>query len=376
MFDLIKFELKRIKSSPLSYVVLALPLLIGIVSGAAGVFYQSSAMNLFTVDMISKESLARMSTWTALTGFYSVFPIMGALYVTLFVGNDMSSGFLRNKMIAGHKRSDIFFSYVITQTAVALVEVVICISAALIVLAVNRVQLDFAGGMMFVRLLVPVFAYISMIFLYTAFTLCVRRRALPIVLCAVFAFSLSTAGFIASFGNYSSSDLNKYLSISDRAKADINLYLKDNAPAQKDHPVVSEDPEDAEEFEYVDSIDFYYDQLLTPNKPFYYVARVFYLVTDAGLSTDYKMSLLDTSYNEELQTALATYVNMEDNVLMSFTDITDLSSKINGYRGELKEINVTVDYMTLDAVYNIKTLLWSCVWLAGGFLVFRRKNIF
>ena len=373
MFDLIKFEFKRIKSSPLSYVVLALPLLIGIISGAAGVFYQSSAMDLFTVDMISKESLARMSTWTALTGFYSVFPIIGALYVTLFVGNDMSSGFLRNKMIAGHKRSDIFFSYVITQTAVALVEVVICISAALIVLAVNRVQLDFAGGMMFVRLLVPVFAYISMIFLYTAFTLCVRRRALPIVLCAVFAFSLSTAGLISSLGNYSSSDLNKYLSIGERAKADIDPYLKNTAPVQPDYTA---DPDAYADYEYVDDLDFYYDQLLTPNKPFYYVARVLYIVTDAGIPNDYRMSLLDTSYTEELQTSLASYVNMEDSFLMSFADISELSSKIDGYRGELKEVDVTVKYTTLNVVYIIKTLLWSCVWIAGGFLIFRRKNIF
>ena len=374
MYDLIKFELKRIKSSPLFYVVLGLPVLFGVISGTIGVFYQSSMMEYFIVDPIAKDKLALMSTWSALSGFYTIFPIMGALYVTLFVGNDMSSGFLRNKLIAGHKRSEIYFSYLITQTLMALLEVLIYALVAILVLVVCGKSVDFDGGRMFIRYLVPVFAYVSMIFLYTAFTLAVRKRALPIVFSAIFAFSISSIGLFATFGNYPVSQYNKFLSVSERAKADINFYLEDNPPSQ---PVYA-DEDEYMEAEYEEDVDFYFEQLLTPNKPFYYVTRTLYTVTDAGILMDYGMSILDTAstYNEEMTTSLRNYVEMEESYLMAYSDVSGLSSKINGYIDELEKIETTVPFKTLDAIYLVKTFIWSCIWIGGGFLIFRKKNIF
>ena len=376
MFDLIKFEFKRVISSPLIYMVLGLSLLVGVVSGASGLYNQH--YNFFTT--LTGESVYSSSTWTALSGFYTVFPIMGALYVTLFVGNDMSSGFLRNKLIAGHKRSHIFFSYVITQTTVALAELMVFTAAALLTMLIGKCSLDLDGGRMIVRFLVMAFSYISMIFLYTAFTLSVRRRALTIVFSTVFAISLSTVGLIATFGNYSVVEYSKYEKVATEAKTLIKTCLKDIVPDN----IPSGDYDGAEDMsEYglygiysVEDIDSLYDNVITPMKPFYYTVRVIYVVTDAGIPSDYGNSLIGSGYNDELVTFLDTYVNSMDGILQSFGAFENVSSEMNDLRADLKAVNTTVDYTVLNTVYICKTLVWSVIWLGGGCLIFRKKNIF
>lgn len=376
MFDLIKFEFKRVISSPLIYIVLGLSLLVGVISGASGLFNQ----NYGFLSMATGGSLYVSTTWTAISGFYTVFPIMGALYVTLFVGNDMSSGFLRNKLIAGHKRSHIFFSYVITQTAVAMVELIVFLASAILVMLIGKCKLDFDGGRMIVRFIVMAFAYISMIFLYTAFTLSVRRRALTIVFSTVFAFSLSTVGLIATFGNYSFFEYSKYEKVATEAKPLLKTCLKDIVPDS----IPSGDYDDAEDMsEYglygiysVDDIDNAYDNVIIPLKPFYYTVRAIYVVTDAGIPSDYGNSLIGSGYNNELVTFLDTYVNSMDGILQSFGSFENVSSEMSDLRAELKEVNTTVDYTVLNTIYLCKTFVWSVIWLGGGCLIFRKKNIF
>lgn len=376
MFDLIKFEFKRVISSPLIYIVLVMSLLVGVISGASGLFNQ----NYGFLSMATGGSLYVSTTWTAISGFYSVFPIMGALYVTLFVGNDMSSGFLRNKLIAGHKRSHIFFSYVITQTAVAMVELIVFLVSAILVMLIGKCKLDFDGGRMIVRFIVMAFAYISMIFLYTAFTLSVRRRALTIVFSTVFAFSLSTVGLIATFGNYSFFEYSKYEKVATEAKPLLKTCLKDIVPDS----IPSGDYDDAEDMsEYglygiysADDLEYFYDNVITPMKPFYYTVRAIYVVTDAGIPSDYGNSLIGSGYNNELVTFLDTYVNSMDGILQSFGSFENVSSEMSDLRAELKEVNTTVDYTVLNAIYLFKTFVWSVIWLGGGCLIFRKKNIF
>lgn len=366
MFDLIKFEFKRITASPLLYIVLGLSLLFGVISGVAG--YASSSLTGFMSELVEDPgSLTRNAVWAAFTGFYSPFPIMGALFVTLFVGNDMSSGFLRNKIIGGHKRSHIFFSYVITQTAVAIVELVIFTAAAVTVLLVKKVEIDLDGGKMLIRLLVLMFSYISMIFLYTAFTLAVRKRAITIVFSVIFAFSLSTIGFISYFGDYPSKELNKFDRVAEGLRSDMKSAYNDVS----DYILPEDDDTDP-----MANVDFYFDNMLVPNKPFYYAVRAMYIVTDAGISTDYGISFLEPRYEKSHRTSLTSYVNALDSLLDSIGDIDVISSKVEGYRKELKSVNTETDYTMLNTVYLLKTFAWSCVWLGGGYLIFRKKDLF
>jgi len=366
MSDLIKFEFKRITASPLLYIVLGLSLLFGVISGVAG-YASLSVLNFMSELVEDPGSLTRNAVWAAFTGFYSPFPIMGALFVTLFVGNDMSSGFLRNKIIGGHKRSHIFFSYVITQTAVAVVELVIFTAAAVTVLLVKKVEIDLDGGKMLIRLLVPMFSYISMIFLYTAFTLSVRKRALTIVFSVLFAFSLSTIGIITLFGDYPSRELNKF----DRVAEGLRSDMKAAYNSVSDYVIPEDDDTDP-----MTNVDFYFDNMLVPNKPFYYVVRSVYMVTDAGISVDYGISFLEPRYEKTHRTSLTSYVNGLDALMDSIEDIDVISSKVEGYRKELSSVNTETDFTTLNAVYLFKTFAWSLVWLGGGYLIFRKKDLF
>jgi|GEM_PF-2929967 len=359
MGSLIKFEFKRIISTPLTYVFLAACFVTGLMK------------SLIYNWMIGGGELKLAETseqltliWIVAGAFISSFPLFSAIYITIFLGNDYSSGFMRNKIIAGHKRWKIFFSAAITQQITALAGIVIYLFAEFVVFALNRNLVGVTSDFI-VRFLTLVIAYLSIVALYTAFALVVRRKGITITFSIIFAWSLSTIGMITGYFDFPVSAGETFKENYDK----ICYEIVDQAPTK-------ETGEDAREY-----FELYTDSLVSSTSgPAYKFFHTIYTVTNSGLLSDYDIGLFSSGeFGDERNTRLADYYES----LLRYTSYVSYGTyDYNCTVIDAKDIEyaalpgMTQDYSTLNTIYITKSLVWVCIWLGGGYLLYRRKNIF
>lgn len=78
-----------------------------------------AGMFAFSACMVSLDAASQAKADSFVVLDYNLFtyayvaPVLLSVLVALFVGNDYSSGTIRNKIVAGHKRSDIYFANLI-----------------------------------------------------------------------------------------------------------------------------------------------------------------------------------------------------------------------------------------------------------------------
>lgn len=114
--------------------------------------------------------------------------VVSAIFCSLFIGVEYSDGTMRNKIIVGHKRLDIYFSNLFTNI---LVSMILCLSYLLsnIVFGIpligfkdfdfSKILLLFTGSMIMVIALCSIFTMISLL---------IQNKALPPVICIVGMF--------------------------------------------------------------------------------------------------------------------------------------------------------------------------------------------
>ena len=185
MIKLISFEFKRLFKSVFFKIIggycILWPFLVTVFYRVIfGFMYKESGMSFADFEISDQET--RYFTWVISIAFVNELPKFVALFTCLHIGKDFSSGFVRNKITAGHSRTSIFFSYMITQIAATVAFCIVYVSFALLGLLITGIGVNLNGGEMFIRHLVG----ISTVLVFTVFaavlSLMFRKRALPIIL--------------------------------------------------------------------------------------------------------------------------------------------------------------------------------------------------
>ncbi|MDE6922108.1 MAG: ABC transporter permease [Oscillospiraceae bacterium] len=126
--------------------------------------------------------------------------IVSAVWSSLFLGTDHSDGTLRNKLVAGHPRTAIYFANLITNTAVALLQCAayLAVTFGLGSFLIGPTRMEpgrllslFAGTIATTAALCAIFTAVGM--------LCARRTAAAI-LCVAGSFALF--GYMSSVDSY------------------------------------------------------------------------------------------------------------------------------------------------------------------------------
>ena len=154
MTELLRFEFKRLFKSVFFRIIgafcIAWPILIALLLRViVSLILKESGLS--SEEMGMGDSGLRYVTWMISVGFVNDLPKFLALFVCLHVGRDFTDGIVRNKITAGHSRTAIFFSYMITQIAATVMLCVVYIGAALLGLLITGFGVDLNGGEMLSR---------------------------------------------------------------------------------------------------------------------------------------------------------------------------------------------------------------------------------
>lgn len=129
--------------------------------------------------------------------------IILSIIISLFIGTEYSEGTIRNKIIIGHKRTDIYFANLITNMLISLV---LYVSFFVVYLAIG---LPLLGGFktdlkeVLVMLLLVIILTFVFIAIYTMLAMIITNRAIAAVVCIL------TAGVVMFMGIYVDSRLNE-----------------------------------------------------------------------------------------------------------------------------------------------------------------------
>lgn len=353
MLNLLKFEFRRIFKSIFFRIIggycIIWPILISIFYKIlVSISIKEEGFSFTDYDMPNDE--LRLFTWIITVAFVNELPKFMALFACLHIGRDFSDGIVRNKIIAGHSRTAIFFSYMITQLAALLAWCVVYISFALLGLLITGFGVNLNGGEMFTRYIVAVFTLMVMTVIFVVLSLSFRRRALPIIFSIVFVMLLSTAASVVGSFNMSSKAVDDYIEI-----------RHDRYEEMIDEGILTDD--EVEELEEEYDRDHY---LGIPWK----VCHPAYLFTNLGFNGDYSTDIVqllvsNTDYKDEIDYSVSLVGNFIDN------DMSGLTAR------DLKHVDsMHMPYSTLNLIYIVRSVFWILCIGALGYVVFRKRNLF
>ena len=198
MNKLFAADMYRIKKSKLTLILLiisvGLPIFLVLVSFVMSLFASS-----LTSDPTEEALLESMfNAKTLMASSFSMTNNLGLIipiFSAIIVGADLSSGTLRNKIIAGHKRSHIYLSHLFTMIIYDIVAITIgFVVTALLSIALFGYGVEFNSDevlnlVYFIITGIMAFAFLAS--LSALFSLVIKSTPLAIVLVVVLTFSIS-----------------------------------------------------------------------------------------------------------------------------------------------------------------------------------------
>ncbi len=355
MPELLKFEYYRILKSKIIWVMLALAALMPVF---AAVVIQVLFVNLNGGDLDSLDfevGNIRFFTWYVISYFYERVPLILALFIPLFIGRDYKDGVIRNKLTAGHKRYEIFFSAVITHVSVAVVLCLVYVFAGLAAMALTDIGVDINRGEMFARAFTLLFSLIATAVLFVVVSLLINSRAGTVVICISLVFLFGFMGNLASNFCYSSSVAQEYVDA-------YNEMIDDGKDGYDyGYGYGSFINEEAEISDYLNAG--------------WYIGHPIFLTTNASMSNELVGNLSNVfSFDSD-----EVFVYPKKISRMGF-----LRSSLSMFMGNYGSMFVNQDDIDGAVIsvsqalveYNIKSFIWLGTYIGGGYALFRKKNIF
>lgn len=371
MGKLLVFEFRRIYKSVFFWIVAAYSFVWPVLTA---LFYRLMLSLDFNDEGIFFNRLhlgqgeIRYFTWLIAIAFMTELPKFVALFTCLHLGRDYTDGIVRNKIIAGHSRAQIYFSYLITQICASTVFCVIYVASALFGVAVSGIGVDVNGGEMFARFGTGLVVFLVMTVTFSVLAVIFRKRALPLILSILIAVMSNAVATAVGMYNTPSKAYDDYIELRNAKFEQMvdNGYLSD-AFVKKAEKEYSK------------------DRLAgIPWKIFHPV----YVVSPFGFEVDYGAggvtSLLGgTEYSLGQDYSLNIYYNdgshelIWQNIDMSKIESLDNAEDIIFTPDSLKNVeSMHVGYDKLNWIYLGKAVIWMAVIGGWGYLVFRKKNLF
>ena len=355
MAELLKFEYRRLFKSVFFKIIgiycIVWPLivaafyriLIGISMIEAGTSFAETPM---------PDTEIKYLTWMIGVAFVNELPKFIALFVCLHVGRDFSDGIVRNKVTAGHSRTDIFFSYMITQLSAVVLWCVLYMAFAWFGLLITGIGVNLNGGEMLFRYGVAILLTLVLAVTFVVLSLIFRRRALPIVFSIIIVMLMSTATTFVGMFNTPSKAADDYIKKRDAIYQEM---LANNYMTQND----------------VESLQRYYSKDRYLSLP-WKICHPAYLITTAGFNGDYKADVMS---------ALTDSAEYLDELDYSYTFCGDEFFGNPDYSGLApKDFTDTpsmhMNYFILNLIYSVKALVYILCIGGSGYYIFRRKNLF
>lgn len=355
MLELLKFEYYRLLKSKVIWVMAALAALAPLLAAIAIRFLLVAFGDVDIDDLDLTHSNVRFLNWYVISYFYERIPLALALFVPLFIGRDYKDGFIRNKITAGHTRLEIFSSVIITEASLTVALSLIYIFFGIIGMACTGFGVDLNHGEMLGRAATLLIALVSTTILFASISLLIKSRAGTTVICIAFIFSLGLFSMLSTNFSYTHKMIDEYEDIYNDAVEEI---IAGN--------------------EYYSASDFEFDKDAYFNAG-WYIGHPIFLLTDASLGDEFvanfssaiMMGGIDDIFTYPEEVSRTAFVNsyftlFSGNNFGYFLD-SDSLEKIDG---------AYVDYSVAALQYNIKSVIWACIYFAGGYALFRKKNIF
>lgn len=347
MLELVKFEYYRILRSKFIWVLAALAFILPLLA-AIVINYLINGFRVSDVDI--DRTNVRFFTWYVISFFYERLPLALAIFIPLFIGRDYKDGFIRNKLTAGHKRMDIFASAVITEITVTVVLSVLYVIGGLIGCSLTVIGCDLNNGEMLLRAFTLLLALISISVLFTAISLIIKSRAGTMVICIAFVFSLGMFSSLASNYSYDHKMIDAYEEIYEEMMESFDAGYYDHSELKFDK-------------------DKYFNTG-------WYIGHPLFLISNASLEADFIPSLSSMILDDDLfsypkKISRLSFVKSYYSLIMG--DVSGLLMQ----QDDLDDIpGAYVSYEEAELTYNIKSVMWSCIFFGAGYAVFRKKNIF
>ena len=353
MPELLKFEYKRLLTCKPLYFILAAAAIIPLAAGiGVNVFFGILGVDDFDSLNGFTSGNEQFFTWFVISFFHTRLPIFIALFTSLFLGRDFRDGFVRNKVTAGHSRLSIYASAMITQVSVTAALCIIYVLVGTVTMALSPMGANLNGGEMLIRAFVLMLSLIAMTVLFTALSMALNGKVLVTVISVVFVMALGLAGSLASTYSYSSDMIDEYIDV---CEDKIDEY--------------------EEEYGYV-----YYT---VPKRSDYinygwYIGHPLYVLTNAGIEKDLMASLensvltfdADEIFSYPKKVARMGYGQSLITAIFTNSNPPPLDKK------DMKKIDgMIVDIDDLLVAYSIKSVVWTAIFAAGGYAIFRKKNL-
>ncbi len=350
MLNLLRFEFKRITKSLFYKIILGYcalwPLLVTL-------FYRLifnislSESGLTFKDFELPDSEVKYLTWMICIAFVNELPKFIALFTCLHIGKDFSDGIVRNKIIAGHTRTSIFFSYMLTQLCATAVLCVTYAAFGLLGLAITGIGVNVNGGEMFARLGVGVMITLVLTVIFVVLSLMFRKRALPIIFSIIIVMFMSTATSIVGTFNMPSKAVDDYIE-----------ERHDRYEEMVDDGYLTDD--DVEALEERFNRDHYLDLSWKVGHPAY-------VLSNLGFNVDYSTDIMQMLFG-------GTLYKDEIDFSQKLTQENDLSYLKPEDFEHTDSMHMT--YAELNAIYVVRSLLWILAIGGSGYIIFRKKNLF
>ena len=354
MRELLRFEYYRIWKSKVVWIMVAFAALAPILAASALslILYQLNTGLAEEIHFTSSNE--KFFTWYVISYFYERIPLVLALFVPLFIGRDYKDGVIRNKLIAGHTRFEIFTSYVVTQVSVAVALSFIYVLFGSVAMAFTKFGVNLNHGEMLLRAFTLLLALIATTTLFSVISLLIKSRAGTTVICIAFIFSLGVFSLLSTNFSYSHKMIDQYEEIYEEKIAEIqtpDMYMSYYQPREFDK-------------------DSYFNAG-------WYIGHPIFLLTDASLADEFIPGFSTmTLFTEDDMFGYPKKV-----VRTSFVD--SLYAAFMGTGGgyitddDLKKIDgAYVSFTEAELQYNIKSVIWLAIYFGGGYALFRKKNIF
>lgn len=353
MLNLLRFEFRRITKSVFYRIILGYcvvwPLLVTLFWRLIlNISFNDSGLDIKDLDLPDSE--IRFLTWMLAIAFVNELPKFIALFTCLHIGSDFSDGIVRNKIISGHTRTSIFFSYMITQMCATVVLCVAYSLFAILGLLITGLGVNLNGGEMFARLGVGIVITLVLTVTFVVLSLMFRKRALPIIFSIVIVMVMSTAtSFVGSF-NMSSKAVDDYIE-----------ERHDRYEELVDQEILTDDM--VEQLEETYDRDYYLG--LT-----WKISHPAYILTNLGFNGDYSTDLMqmimgNPDYTDEIDYSVTLTGN---GVNMDMSGLTPRDFKHTD--------SMHMTYAKLNLIYIVRSVIWMLCIGGSGYVIFRKKNLF
>ena len=360
MLELLKFEFYRLKKNPLFWVILALcalaPVFVGIFIRVIITMIEKEGGNISDLELT--KSNIRWITWFISSYFYVRLPLAMAIFTPLFIGRDYKDGIIRNKIIAGHSRFQIFATSIIVQCSVVTVFSIVYFVFGLISMYITPFGANINGGEMLFRALILLIALCATVIFITALSLTIKNRVLALVLAVVFVSTFSFWNNLATSYSYTPSMVDDYLDLYEDTLEDYEIFynwtdrdIDDMIPAKSEYLGIP-----------------------------YYIGHPIYVLTNAGMSSELIPSLNAPSiFDDSIIPSYSSKISREDAFsgnLIRAIFMDDIGSyMIEG--SDIRKIDgMVISVGQAELTYTIKSIVWASVYALCGYSIFRKKNLF